>query len=799
VTGNDLARLAAKSSAVGRPAESLTHHSAATLAAAQQLQHRVGNVPDAVLGGRFWAAAQLAGLTHDGGKLADGFQEMVAGRRRSWGQRHEVLSLGFLPSLIPDHELRLWVAGTVVTHHRPLSHADGRGITALYGQCRPDELRSEFGPLPAASVPMLEAWFRTAARQAGLPVGEHTDRPLTCEELLADTHRLLRDVLDHWQDRVPADDGLTAVLLQGAVTLADHLSSAHRDLSSVQPLDGDFRLRLETWFHRQGQELHPHQRKAAAVDGHLLLRSPTGSGKTEAVLLWASRQVTLLTAATGGVPRVFYTLPYLASINAMAVRFKTTLSAPDAVGVAHSRAASYHLAAAIAPEDDEASPSCRVEAATKAISRAAATRLFYESVRVATPYQLMRAALAGPAHSSVLIDAVNSVFVLDELHAYDPRRLGYLLASARLWERLGGRIAVVSATLPDALAELFTTTLNSPPALVTADGLGLPLRHQLRIRDHHLTAPTAIAEIRDRLHRNESVLVVANNVADAIHLYTELAPTVRQLHGDQAAILLHSRFRRCDRSRIETKIRERFGADREANKRTPGLLVATQCVEVSLDLDLDVLFSAAAPMEALLQRFGRVNRLALRAPADVIIHRPQWTTRRSEDFADGIYPRPPVELAWQILHRHDNQAVDETDATGWLNTIYSSPWGDQWRDDVASAQKIFSRHFLDFRSPFDDRAELTEAFDELFNGTEAILTDDHDAYTQALAQVPSNQQAARLLADEYLIPMPHYAGRLPDWDHKLKIRVIEGEYDPELGLLAIHGRCHATYRAGEVL
>lgn len=453
------------------------------------------------------------------------------------------------------------------------------------------------------------------------------------------------------------------------------------------------------------------------------------------------------------MPRVFFTLPYLSSINAMAKRLGETLGNPAAVGIAHSRAASYHLAAAISAEDGDEehddSP-CRVDAATKALSRAAATKLFHESVRVGTPYQLLRAALAGPAHSGILIDAANSVFVLDELHAYDARRLGYILASARLWERLGGRIAVLSATLPGTLAGLFQETLTRATTLLDTPDLGLPPRHLLRTRSHHLTAPAARKEIRSRLARNESVLVIANNVAHALDLYEKLAPCVRARHGEDAALLLHSRLRRMDRSRIEQKITHRFGTlppDAQHN-RQPGLLVATQVVEVSLDVDFDVLFTSAAPLEALLQRFGRINRIGARPPADVIVHQPNWTTRRrhSGQYADGIYPHPPVQSAWNVLTRHEGQAIDESDATSWLDEVYSTEWGAQWRNEVLDRRDSFDRAFLQFRYPFEDRTALSETFDELFDGTEAILAEDTDAYTAALAEAGKTHPSAPPLA-----------------------------------------------------
>ncbi|MEU3168729.1 CRISPR-associated helicase Cas3' [Streptosporangium sp. NPDC006930] len=796
----------AKSSRGGRPPELLIDHLADTHVAARQISRRVGALSglDDSLRPLFWAAVELAGLTHDGGKISTGFQDMLAGRVRMWGERHEVLSLGFLPSLIDDPDLLLWVATAVATHHRPLHGEPGRDLMSLYGDCDVADLQERIGPIHEQIVPDLEDWFRDKARLVGLPVATPARTPLDVDALLMAAYDVLDVVLEKWDTRITPDRGLTAVLLQGAVTLADHLSSAHQHLSLVQPLDSSFRALLDQRFADQGRALHPHQIRAETKLGHLLLQAPTGSGKTEAVLLWAAKQITDLAQRTGGVPRVFFVLPYLSSINAMADRLEGLFQVPGTVGVAHSKAASYHLAASIAPEDgdetDQDNDPCRVDAATKAVSRAAATKLFRESVRVATPYQLMRAALAGPAHSGILIDAANSVFVLDELHVYDPQRLGCILASARLWERLGGRVAVVSATLPDVLSELFAQTLTQPVSPVGAADLKLPSRHRLRTRGHHLMDPAALDEIRSCLASDKSVLIVANNVAQALELFEELSPDTEELHGEGSALLLHSRFRRGDRNSIERSIRNRFGAG--LPERRPGLLVATQCVEVSLDLDFDVLLTAAAPLEALLQRFGRVNRLAARSPADVIVHLPNWTTRRNApgaEYADGIYARESVETAWRLLVTHSDTIVDESNATAWLNLIYATPWGAAWRKEVHEYYETFTDRLLTFRRPFDSRSDLAAVFDELFDGSEAILAEDREAYADALAQAPGQPRAGRLLADEYLFPMPHWAGRLSGYDKKLQVRVINGDYDSRLGLRAVHGPAHITYQPGEVL
>lgn len=777
-----LSRILAKSS----PRETLTGHLAATLAGAEALRRRIGRIAavEPVVGDMFWVAVLLAALCHDAGKIPDGFQAVLRGRSRSWGERHEVLSLGFLPTLLPDGPLRKWVAVGVVTHHRPLE-GGSRSLLRAYGEADEAEWRERL-PVPGGVAGELAEWLSHTARRAGLPVLPFVRPGL---DVTGAARQMFDQVVELWEMPAAMEEGLAAVLVQGAVTLADHLSSAHETLHTRQPLDGDFPRLLAETFAAKGHHLRPHQREAGAADGHLLLRAPTGSGKTEAGLLWAAAQVAAIARATGGTPRVFFTLPYLASINAMAVRLGDLLGDRELVGVMHSRAASYHLAASICPEDGDEE---QVEAAKKAVARAAATRLFRETVRVGTPYQLLRGALIGPAHSSVLVDAVNSVFVLDELHAYDPRRLGYILAMARLWERLGGRVAVLSATLPDALADLFRSALNSTVRQVEAGTTDAPRRHRLVLRERHLTDPTTVAEVAGRLDRGEAVLVVANNVADAQHLFEELSPRA------ETAYLLHSRFRRMDRAAIEDDIRRCFGVGRP---RQAGLVVATQVVEVSLDVDFDCLFTSAAPLEALLQRFGRVNRIAARPPADVIVHVPAYAPRRKggEDYADGVYPRPPVEMGWDILTRHDGKEVDEGEARVWLDEVYASDWGRRWRKEVDERLTEFEDAFLSFAHPFVDRGDLAERFDELFDGTEAVLAQDRDAYEAELEKVDDNRAAGRLLAERYLIPMPHWATPLTTWEKRLGVRVVEADYDERLGLKRVHGPAAQAYRAGEVL
>ncbi|MET9922348.1 CRISPR-associated helicase Cas3' [Streptomyces sp. NPDC006435] len=786
------------------PGELLTSHLENTLRAARHVQARVGRIPG--LPDAFWTWVALAALFHDTGKLPRGFQQMIGnapGPPRVWGERHEVLSLGFVGLLLGELPVdeRRWIAAAVAGHHRAFTGGgDARKLPLFtqYGADGPAEFAMRFHPASQDRFRLLMLWLHTTARTNGLPVDTAVP-PADLGELTRHAHQLFEELMDRWAYPLDFEEaestGMLAVLLLGAVTMADHLSSAHAPLHQRHPLPTDYHARLVGRLAAKGHTLRPQQETAGDTHGHMLLRSWTASGKTEGSLLWARTQIDDLADHTGGTPRVFYILPYLASINAMTDRLREELRAPLGIGVAHSRAASYHLARSLDSCDQD-----RAAAAGKAHSRAAATKNFLELLRVGTPYQLLRGALAGPVHSSILLDSANSVFIMDELHAFDARRLGMILAMMRLWTRTGGRVAVLSATLPTVLAELASEALKQPVTLVEPPPtVAAPARHRIHTRLAHLTDEVSLAEIRDRLTEGRSVLVIANNVKDAIFLYEALAPLCTQLHGEGSAHLLHSRYRRMDRSTIEAGILKRFEAGRP---RLPGLLVGTQALEVSLNIDLDLCHTSAADLEALLQRFGRTNRLGALPAAPVIVHQPAYAPRRgagSTLWADGVYEEEPSRLAWNILTRHEGETVDERMTTAWLDQVYASAWGRQWHTAVKSHQRDFEEAFLSFELPFDDRSALAESFDAQFDGTEAILASDCDAYAAALEEAAGSPSNGRLLADEYLIPMPHWAGSLTRYERQLKVRVVDADYDPVLGLRAVSGLPQQTYHPGEVL
>jgi CRISPR-associated endonuclease/helicase Cas3 len=767
----DVLAKSATGSGLRRP-ESLAEHSAATRHAATTVARRVSSAGLIGCYPRFWAWAEMAALLHDTGKVAEGFQRQLQPGGGPWGERHEVLSLAYadlLTAALPALDRAMIIAG-IAFHHRCLDGTAGRGLSELY----PPEADWErkFGKDPDApdGKPTIQvtparhaalvAWL---AVQLGADVPAAADRKLwqRAKETFAFAER-------HWRGPLSPEEGLLAVLLQGAVTLADHAASAHVRLEISTPLP----------FCYIGTVASPyqHQTAAAETDGHLILLAPTGTGKTEAGLAWASRQM----PSMSGLPRLAWILPYRASIDAAADRFARDLDKRPGkgladIGVLHGTAAISLLARAV---DDDRAPG--PADARKARACVTATRLFAQRVRVTTPHQLLRAAIAGPRYASVLLEQANSLMVLDELHAYDPATFGRICAAMRLWETLGSRVAVLSATLAPPMIDLITDSLTQAVTLHHAPAGAAPLRHRLALDSAPLMTPSSLKRITGWLADGLSVLAVTNTVAAAQQLFRELAdagPGAHPRPGD--TLLLHSRFRYRDRAGIEALIKARHPERQPGDpaRRGGGLVVATQALEVSLCLDFDRGVTELAPVEAIAQRAGRVNRRG---------RHPEGPTEFRVHDADSARPYEPgaIDAARQALTGADGALITEQTIEDWLALAYDTPWGQEWADQARYHRNAFAEAFLTFTEPFADRSEYAARLEQEFDTTEIVLAADADEYRE-LAFGPDGDP---LLAAGLFIPirwnqrkMLSAAGRAA-FDPDLAVWLVDAPYDLRTGL-----------------
>lgn len=318
-------------------------------------------------------------------------------------------------------------------------------------------------------------------------------------------------------------------------------------------------------------ELYHFQHKCANVSNNLLLSAPTGKGKTEAALLWAANQRDC---------RILYLLPTRVSTNAMYERLSEAF--PDSVGLSHGTSA-------LVIGDQE---SWVKEKVSLEILRSST---LMQPVTVATVDQLLFSLFNWRHWEMIVENAKSSSIIFDEIHAYDSFTISLILLIIEEIKAYHPRFAFVSATFPKYLKQLLKKALGELPTSVQDSEFSKQERHKIKFLETDIES--IIPEILKQHYAKKSVLVVLNTVTTARRVYRELSKNIRKAD----LILYHSRFIERDRREKERVIID--------GQLKPGfVVVATQVVEVSLDIDYNVLFTQVAPLDDLCQRLGRVNR-----------------------------------------------------------------------------------------------------------------------------------------------------------------------------------------------
>ena len=507
--------------------------------------------------------------------------------------------------------------------------------------------------------------------------------------------------------------------------------------------------------------LYEHQKACARTRGSAVLIAPTGSGKTESALLWACTQ----SAGNRPVPRLFYTLPYQASMNAMYDRLNSK-AFPGQVGLEHSRST---LALYRRWLDEDYTPQQAARAARWGKNLA---RLSYFPVRVLSPYQILKAPYRLKGYEALLSDFFNAVFILDEVHAYEAGRLAMILGTVKyLREQFGARFFVMSATLPGLLRARLADVLGEHTSIrATPELFARFRRHRLQLMDGNLLTDGWLARIGEAALSGQSVLVCCNTVKRTQQVYDEMR---RRLQGNAQIVLLHGRFNGKDRLAKEKTIQATTGT--QSSERKPIVLVATQVVEVSLDIDLDVIYTDPAPLEALIQRFGRINRRRLKEWAPVCVF-----TEPAD--GQGVYEDDLVQAALAVLTKNADQMIDEERISDWLDEVYQRPIAERWNQAYQRTHDEFEGACLLTLRAFNSHAQLEEAFYRAFDSVEVLPAALEPIYQQLMEDEP-------LEASQLLVPLRwgqffrlRADGRAckvkPNWPW-----VVEATYSNELGLV----------------
>lgn len=376
-----------------------------------------------------------------------------------------------------------------------------------------------------------------------------------------------------------------------------------------------------------GKELRPAQKfMKMNRDKNLIVIAPTGSGKTEASLLWMNGE------------KSFYTLPLKVSSNAIYLRIKENYEYKD-VALLHSDAMAVYLREYNGNEDIG--------------EKYERSKMLSQPLTVCTVDQLFRFVYRALGTEIFAATLKYSKLVLDEIQAYEPRVIATIIYGLKMIQEMGGKFAIITATFPPVLKYFMEQYgLVEGKQYIFKDFTGKEYqvekypRHKVEIRHSEMN----LDEIRLR-GKNRKVLVICNTVSKAQKLY-------KKLEGENVW-LLHSKYIRRDRAFLERKIMG-FSESGES-----GIWITTQIVEASLDIDFDILYTEMCTADSLLQRMGRCNRKGRYCPNEANIVVFDNRNGVSEGKRRSVYEDKLYDRSLELLSKYEHILFSEDKKTAW--------------------------------------------------------------------------------------------------------------------------------------
>ncbi|WP_157134487.1 CRISPR-associated helicase/endonuclease Cas3 [Photobacterium profundum] len=344
--------------------------------------------------------------------------------------------------------------------------------------------------------------------------------------------------------------------------------------------------------------------------GLTIVESDTGSGKTEFALAYASRLIENKLA-----DGIVFGLPTQATANGLFDRIGDAAEKlfPDStVTLAHGKSRYILKDKYLSPDEN-------------GFLHRSNKRAFLGSMSVATVDQILMGVLSIKHQFIRSFGTRKSVLILDEIHSFDAYMYGLIEQVLKGQHQAFSSVILLSATLPNTqknklLRPYGGSTQSDCYPLITHTSV------EGETNEFTLTTGTVRKQIKAEKWCSATLLpnqqqqqqllnwamkgamvgVICNTVNDAQKLYLSLQEVLPKDQGPELDIdIFHARYTFADRAKIEKSVLNVYGKNAPRKGR---ILIATQVVEQSLDLDFDVMVSQIAPIEFLMQRMGRLWR-----------------------------------------------------------------------------------------------------------------------------------------------------------------------------------------------
>lgn len=310
--------------------------------------------------------------------------------------------------------------------------------------------------------------------------------------------------------------------------------------------------------------------KEKSNDDILILRSPTGQGKTLASIIWANEQI-----KNNNCDRVIIAMPTQFTSNSLALSVKDLVSK---VSVQHSKSKFN----SISYEEYKWS------------------RLLQNPVTVCTIDHLLNAmTLSREEHQHILYNMTNSCVIIDEADFYDDFVQSNMIELLKFLRKFNVKILIMSATLPEKFVEIFNNELKTN-LKITDD---VSDNDRVRINITNIIHKKEVYEKKlQEITKKPNAIIYCNTVERSIITYQYLLKIGIK---EDKIVLYHSSFKEKDKIQKEKRIMEMLGETAWKNGTASGYVIMTQIGELSINISSDYMLTDICPLDRMVQRFGR--------------------------------------------------------------------------------------------------------------------------------------------------------------------------------------------------